>query len=52
MTPNRATEARVIAAFAAVALFNFGEDALAAESAQIRMPLVPLGRFFIGQSDR
>jgi len=31
MTPNRVTAARVAAAFAAVALFNFGADALSAD---------------------
>jgi CDP-diacylglycerol--glycerol-3-phosphate 3-phosphatidyltransferase len=31
MTPNRVSATRVVAAFAAVALFNFGADALAAD---------------------
>jgi CDP-diacylglycerol---glycerol-3-phosphate 3-phosphatidyltransferase len=35
MTPNRVTAARVAAAFAAVALFNFGADTLSADLAAV-----------------
>jgi CDP-diacylglycerol---glycerol-3-phosphate 3-phosphatidyltransferase len=42
MTPNRVTAARVAAAFAAVALFNFGADALAADSAAVLLTVAAI----------
>jgi CDP-diacylglycerol---glycerol-3-phosphate 3-phosphatidyltransferase len=42
MTPNRVTAARVAAAFAAVALFNFGSDALAADSAAVLLTVAAI----------
>ena len=42
MTPNRVTAARVIAAFAAVALFNFGADALAADLAAVLLTVAAI----------
>ncbi len=42
MTPNRVTAARVVAAFAAVALFNFGADALAADLAAVLLTVAAI----------
>jgi CDP-diacylglycerol--glycerol-3-phosphate 3-phosphatidyltransferase len=42
MTPNRVTAARVAAAFAAVALFNFGADTLAADSAAVLLTVAAI----------
>lgn len=42
MTPNRVTAARVAAAFAAVALFNFGADALAADLAAVLLTVAAI----------
>ncbi len=42
MTPNRVTAARVAAAFAAVALFNFGADALAVDSAAVLLTVAAI----------
>jgi CDP-diacylglycerol---glycerol-3-phosphate 3-phosphatidyltransferase len=42
MTPNRVTAARVAAAFAAVALFNFGTDALSADLAAVLLTVAAI----------
>jgi CDP-diacylglycerol--glycerol-3-phosphate 3-phosphatidyltransferase len=42
VTPNRVTAARVVAAFAAVALFNFGADALAADSVAVLLTVAAI----------
>src|SRR5277367_325904 len=42
MTPNRVTAARVAAAFAAVALFNFGADALSADLAAVLLTVAAI----------
>jgi CDP-diacylglycerol---glycerol-3-phosphate 3-phosphatidyltransferase len=42
MTPNRVTAARVAAAFAAVALFNFGADTLAADLAAVLLTVAAI----------
>jgi phosphatidylglycerophosphate synthase len=42
MTPNRVTAARVVAAFAAVALFNFGADTLAADLAAVLLTVAAI----------
>ncbi len=42
MTPNRVTAARVAAAFAAVALFNFGADALPADLAAVLLTVAAI----------
>ena len=42
MTPNRVSAARVVAAFAAVALFNFGADALAADLAAVLLTVAAI----------
>jgi CDP-diacylglycerol--glycerol-3-phosphate 3-phosphatidyltransferase len=42
MTPNRVTAARVAAAFAAVALFNYGADALSADLAAVMLTVAAI----------
>ncbi len=42
MTPNQVTAARVAAAFAAVALFNFGADTLAADLAAVLLTVAAI----------
>ncbi|MDR3722433.1 MAG: CDP-alcohol phosphatidyltransferase family protein [Candidatus Acidoferrales bacterium] len=42
MTPNRVSAARVVAAFAAVALFSFGADALAADLAAVLLTVAAI----------
>ncbi|MBZ5694339.1 MAG: CDP-alcohol phosphatidyltransferase family protein [Acidobacteriia bacterium] len=42
MTPNQVTLARVAAAFAAVALFTFGADALAADFAAVLLTVAAI----------
>jgi CDP-diacylglycerol--glycerol-3-phosphate 3-phosphatidyltransferase len=42
MTPNQVTAGRVIAAFAAVALFAFGHEALAADAAAVLLTIVAI----------
>jgi CDP-diacylglycerol--glycerol-3-phosphate 3-phosphatidyltransferase len=42
MTPNRVTAARVAAAFAAVALFNFGTDTLPADLAAVLLTVAAI----------
>jgi CDP-diacylglycerol--glycerol-3-phosphate 3-phosphatidyltransferase len=42
MTPNRVTAARVAAAFAAVALFNFGADTLSADLAAVLLTVAAI----------
>lgn len=42
MTPNRVTAARVLAAFAAVALFTFGRDALLADAMAIVLTIAAI----------
>jgi CDP-diacylglycerol--glycerol-3-phosphate 3-phosphatidyltransferase len=42
MTPNQVTAARVIAAFAAVALFTFGRDALVADATAILLTIAAI----------
>ena len=42
MTPNQVTAGRVIAAFAAVALFAFGQEALAADAAAVLLTIAAI----------
>ena len=42
MTPNQVTAGRVVAAFAAVALFAFGQEALAADVAAILLTIAAI----------
>ena len=42
MTPNQVTAARVVAAFAAVALFTFGRDALVADATAILLTIAAI----------
>src|SRR5579864_8186070 len=42
MTPNQVTAARVAAAFAAVALFTFGHDALLADATAILLTIAAI----------
>ncbi|MGH9748087.1 MAG: CDP-alcohol phosphatidyltransferase family protein [Candidatus Acidiferrales bacterium] len=42
MTPNQVTAGRVIAAFAAVALFTFGREALAADAAAVLLTIAAI----------
>ncbi len=42
LTPNQVTAARVVAAFAAVALFTFGHDALVADATAILLTIAAI----------
>jgi phosphatidylglycerophosphate synthase len=42
MTPNQVTAIRVLAAFAAVALFTFGHDALVADATAILLTIAAI----------
>ena len=42
MTPNQVTAARVLAAFAAVALFTFGREALAVDAAAVLLTIAAI----------